>query len=82
MKRLVSASWAKSTQATYNSELKKWYIFCQEKGEDPNIIDFDIGLRFLVWLHDVRKANYATIASTRSVIWEGREDQSSGKRHV
>ena len=68
IKRLVAASWAQSTQASYNTELKKWFQFCEGKGYDPTQPDNEKGLAFLVWLHDTKKAKHSTIKNARSAM--------------
>ena len=68
VKQLVAQSWALTTQATYNCELKKWFVFCRERNIDPNKPDFDSGIEFLVWLHQVHQAKYSTLANARSAM--------------
>ena len=68
MKRLVASSWAASTQSSYNSELKKWWGYCEEKGLSPHEPTFERALDFLVWLHDTQGANYSTIHNARSAM--------------
>ena len=68
IKKLVASSWARKTQASYNSELKKYFTFCANRGIDPYKPTFDTGLQFLVWLHQEQKANYSTLASARTVM--------------
>ena len=67
VRRLVASSWAKSTQASYNTELKKWAQFCRIKGYDLTPTE-DKGVEFLVWLHDDAKAKHSTIKNARSAL--------------
>ena len=57
VKRLVKSSWASKTQSTYDSQLKKWVLFCAERGiEDPSKGTFAEGLEFLVSIFDGENA--------------------------
>ena len=68
VRRLVASSWAPKTQASYNTELRKWFKYSKMRDIDPHLPTFDQALEFLVWLHDVQKAKYSTIASARSTM--------------
>ena len=64
----MASSWAPSTQSTYNSELRKWFQYCEENALTLHKPTFELALKFLVWLHDVKKARYSTIYSARSAM--------------
>ena len=68
VKRLVASSWAPKTQATYNTELKKWFKYSAMNNINPHQPTFDQALDFLVWLHVDQNAKYSTIASARSTM--------------
>ena len=64
----MASSWAQSTQATYNTEIKKWFVFCKEHSLCPQKPTFELALQFLVWLHEKHAAKYSTIHSARSAM--------------
>ena len=47
----MASSWAPKTQATYNTELKKWFKYSTMNNINPHQPTFDQALDFLVWLH-------------------------------
>lgn len=68
MKRLVAASWAPTTQASYNTVIKKWHQFCATEKVDSKNPTFQSGMSFLIWLHDVKMDKYRSIALARSAL--------------
>ena len=64
----MASSWAPKTQATYNTELKKWFRYSAMNNINPHQPTFEQALNFLVWLHVDQKAKYSTIASARSTM--------------
>ena len=64
LKRLVASSWAPKTQQSYNTALKKWSRFCKIKQWDTDSINFDMGLQFLVWLHEEEGATNGLVAAS------------------
>lgn len=67
-KEVVNASWAESTQASYNSSIKKWIKYCSTRNMDPYKASHEDGLEFLVYLHKVANEKYPSVASARSAI--------------
>ena len=64
----MAASWAPKTKASYNSAIKKFYLFCRKKSLDPTKVDFRMGLEFLIYLHDTKQEKFGSIAVARSAI--------------
>ena len=67
VKSLVKSSWATSTQSSYNTQLRKWLIYCQNNNIAPYAASFDNGAEFLAQLYK-SDARYSTVASARSML--------------
>ena len=68
-KQLLTASWSKKTQASYNIYLRKWEIFCKDQGiANPYNATRCEGIEFLSYLFHKEKAQYGYIAAARSAL--------------
>ena len=67
VKNLVNSSWAGSTQASYNTQLKKWLEYCKTNNIAPYSANFDQGAEFLAHLYN-SDAQYGTVTTARSML--------------
>ena len=78
---VMIASWAKSTQSSYNIYLSKWVDFCHKRKIDPYNCKFDNGIEFLSHLFQ-NGEKYGYIAAARSAlsaVLQKEEDKTFGK---
>jgi len=68
-KQLLTASWSKKTQASYNLYLRKWGILCKAQGiANPCDATHCECLEFLSYLFHKEKVQYGYIAAARSAL--------------
>ena len=66
--KLLLASWEPATQASYNSYLQQWLVYCQSKTiNNPYTATVDQAVQFLSRLYQEGK-NYGSIAVARSAL--------------
>ena len=52
VKKLLLASWAPNTQASYSTYINKWMKYCQEHNLNPHPADYKEGMCFLAQLFE------------------------------
>jgi len=64
--KIMEASWANKTKASYNTYLKKWTTYCIDQSITPSEATYKNAIDFLVHLFSKENANYGVVAVARS----------------
>ena len=66
-RKLIGNCWKTSTKNSYDTQLRKWLIYCKETGIAPKSALFSEARKFLIHLHS-EGAKYDTICAARSML--------------
>ena len=67
VKKLLLASWAPNTQASYSTYINKWMKYCQEHNLNPHQADYKEGMCFLAQLFE-QNHKHGVIAVAKSAL--------------